>query len=128
MAAHSSPNTARQIVYQGGTLSMRIAERMHRLGTESAFDVAARARALEAEGHPMIHLEIGEPDFDTPAHIRHAAADALEAGYTHYGPATGLPELREALAVHIGAKRNLKVDPNHVIVTPGAKPIMFYTI
>jgi aspartate aminotransferase len=107
---------------------MRIAERMHRLGTESAFEVAARARALEAQGRPMIHLEIGEPDFDTPAHIREAAADALEAGYTHYGPANGLPELREALAHHIGQKRNLKVDPNHVIVTPGAKPIMFYTV
>ncbi len=107
---------------------MRIAERMHRLGTESAFEVAARARALEAQGHPMIHLEIGEPDFDTPAHIRHAACDALEAGYTHYGPATGLPELREALAVHIGRKRNLTVDPANVVVTPGAKPIMFYAI
>jgi aspartate/methionine/tyrosine aminotransferase len=101
---------------------------MHRLGTESAFEVAARARALEAQGRPMIHLEIGEPDFDTPAHIRQAACDALEAGYTHYGPATGLPELREALAQHIGQKRNLTVDPNHVIVTPGAKPIMFYAI
>ncbi len=107
---------------------MRIAERMHRMGTESAFEVAARARALEAQGHPMIHLEIGEPDFDTPAHIRQAACDALEAGYTHYGPATGLPELREALAAHIGAKRNLTVDPGNVVVTPGAKPIMFYAI
>jgi aspartate aminotransferase len=107
---------------------MRIAERMHRIGTESAFEVAARARALEAQGHPMIHLEIGEPDFDTPTHIRQAACDALEAGYTHYGPATGIPELREALAVHIGQKRGLTVDPNNVVVTPGAKPIMFYTI
>ena len=107
---------------------MRIAERMHRIGTESAFEVAARARALEAEGRPMIHLEIGEPDFDTPTHIRQAASAALEAGYTHYGPATGLPELRAALAEHIGKKRNLRVDPNHVVVTPGAKPIMFYTI
>jgi aspartate/methionine/tyrosine aminotransferase len=76
----------------------------------------------------MLHLEIGEPDFDTPAHIRQAACDALEAGYTHYGPATGLPELREALAAHIGAKRNLTVDPGNVVVTPGAKPIMFYAI
>jgi aspartate/methionine/tyrosine aminotransferase len=101
---------------------------MHRMGTESAFEVAARARALAAQGHPMIHLEIGEPDFDTPAHIRQAACDALEAGYTHYGPATGLPELREALAAHIGAKRNLTVDPGNVVVTPGAKPIMFYAI
>ncbi len=107
---------------------MRIAERMHRMGTESAFEVAARARALEAQGHPMIHLEIGEPDFDTPAHIRQAACEALEAGYTHYGPATGLPELREALAAHIGQKRGLTVDPGCVVVTPGAKPIMFYAI
>jgi aspartate/methionine/tyrosine aminotransferase len=101
---------------------------MHRMGTESAFEVAARARALEAQGHPMIHLEIGEPDFDTPTHIRQAACAALEAGYTHYGPATGLPELREALAAHIGAKRGLTVDPGCVVVTPGAKPIMFYAI
>jgi aspartate/methionine/tyrosine aminotransferase len=101
---------------------------MHRMGTESAFEVAARARALEAQGHPMIHLEIGEPDFDTPTHIRQAACEALEAGYTHYGPATGLPELREALAAHIGAKRGLTVDPGCVVVTPGAKPIMFYAI
>src|SRR5690349_15933701 len=109
-------------------MKLRLAERMYRLGTESAFEVAARARALEAQGKPMIHLEIGEPDFDTPANIRHAAAEALEAGYTHYGPATGLPELREALAEHIGKKRDLKVDPANVVVTPGAKPIMFYTI
>jgi aspartate/methionine/tyrosine aminotransferase len=101
---------------------------MHRMGTESAFEVAARARALEAQGHPMIHLEIGEPDFDTPTHIRQAACEALEAGYTHYGPANGLPELREALAAHIGAKRGLTVDPGCVVVTPGAKPIMFYAI
>src|SRR6476620_12394211 len=99
-------------------MRLKLAERMSRLGTETAFEVAARARALEAQGKPMIHLEIGEPDFDTPAHIRHAAADALEAGYTHYGPATGLPELREALAAHIGRKRNLTVDPANVAVTP----------
>ena len=107
---------------------MQIAERMHRIGTESAFEVAARARALEAQGKSMIHLEIGEPDFDTPVHIRQAATAALEAGFTHYSPAAGIPELREALAQHIGAKRGLEVDPGHVIVTPGAKPIMFYTI
>ncbi len=107
---------------------MKLAERMSRLGTESAFEVAARARALEAQGHPMIHLEIGEPDFDTPAHIRQAACAALEAGYTHYGPATGLPELREVLAAHIGKKRGLSVDAANVVVTPGGKPIMFYAI
>jgi len=86
------------------------------------------ARALEAQGKPMIHLEIGEPDFDTPAHVRHAACEALEEGYTHYGPATGLPELREVLAKHIGMKRGIEADPANVIVTPGAKPIMFYAI
>lgn len=107
---------------------MKLAERMHRIGTESAFEIAARARALEAQGKPMIHLELGEPDFDTPAHIRHAACEALEAGFTHYGPANGIPELRQALADHIGKTRGIKVNPDHVIVTPGAKPIMFYTI
>src|SRR3954470_18888006 len=106
---------------------MKLAERMHRLGTESAFEVAARARALEAEGRPMIHLEIGEPDFDTPAHIRQAASQALEEGYTHYGPATGLPQLREVLAAHIGRTRGVKAEPGNVVVTPGAKPIMFYS-
>ncbi|HUS16149.1 MAG TPA: pyridoxal phosphate-dependent aminotransferase [Chloroflexia bacterium] len=107
---------------------MKLAERMHRLGTESAFEVAARARALEAQGKPIIHLEIGEPDFDTPAHIRHAACEALEAGYTHYGPATGLPELREVLAQQISTKRGIKADAANVVVTPGGKPIMFYAI
>ncbi len=107
---------------------MKLAERMHRLGTESAFEVADRARALQAQGKPIIHLEIGEPDFDTPEFIRQAAVEALEAGYTHYGPAAGLPELRQALAAHIGAKRGIEVDPAHVIVTPGGKPIMFYAI
>src|SRR5919199_80351 len=109
-------------------MKLKLADRMYRLGTETAFEVAAKARALEAQGKPMIHLEIGEPDFDTPAHIRHAACEALEQGYTHYGPATGIPELREALAEHIGKKRGIRADPANVVVTPGAKPIMFYTI
>src|SRR4051794_34736589 len=104
---------------------MKLAERMHRLGTESAFEVADRARALEAQGAPMIHLEIGEPDFDTPAFIRHAASEALEQGYTHYGPAAGQPDLRKALAARIGAKRGIEADPANVVVTPGGKPIMF---
>ena len=76
----------------------RLAGRMSRLGTESAFEVLARARALEAQGHKIIHLEIGEPDFTTPAHIVAAAAEALDAGFTHYVPAPGLPEVREAVA------------------------------
>jgi len=101
---------------------------MYRLGTETAFEVAARARALEAQGKPIIHLEIGEPDFDTPGHIRQAAAEALDQGYTHYSGATGIPELREAIAEYAGRQRNLTFDPANVVVTPGAKPIMFYTI
>jgi aspartate/methionine/tyrosine aminotransferase len=101
---------------------------MYRLGTETAFEVAARAKALEAEGKPIIHLEIGEPDFDTPTHVRKAAAQALEEGYTHYGPAVGLPELRKAIAEYAGKNRGLTFDPANVVVTPGAKPIMFYAI
>jgi len=109
-------------------MKLRLAERMYRLGTETAFEVAARARALEAQGKPMIHLEIGEPDFDTPAHVRHAAAEALEQGYTHYTGSTGIPELRETIAAYAGKNRGLTFDPANVVVTPGAKPIMFYTI
>jgi aspartate/methionine/tyrosine aminotransferase len=109
-------------------MKLRLAERMYRLGTETAFEVAARARALEAEGKPIIHLEIGEPDFDTPANVRKAASEALNEGYTHYGPAVGLPELRQAIADYAGKNRGLTFDPANVIVTPGAKPIMFYAI
>src|ERR1044072_2720789 len=109
-------------------MKLRLAERMYRLGTETAFEVAARARALEAQGKPIIPLEIGDPDFDTPEHIRHAAGEALEAGYTHYSGSPGIPELREAIAQYAGAQRGLKFDPANVGVTPGAKPIMFYTI
>jgi aspartate/methionine/tyrosine aminotransferase len=107
---------------------MDVAPRMTRLGTESAFEVLARARALERQGREIIHLEIGEPDFDTPAHIKEAAKQALDAGATHYGPAAGLPELREAIAKHIGETRGIDVSPDQVVVTPGAKPIMFFTI
>lgn len=109
-------------------MKLRLAERMYRLGTETAFEVAARARALEAQGKPIIHLEIGEPDFDTPAHVRQAAAEALEQGFTHYGPAVGIPELRQAIATYAGKNRGMKFDPANVVVTPGAKPIMFYAI
>src|SRR5688572_27530998 len=104
---------------------MNLAPRMSRLGTESAFEVLARAKALERQGHSIIHLEIGEPDFDTPAHIKEAAKQALEAGWTHYGPAAGLPELREAIAKHVGETRGVPIAPEEVVVTPGAKPIMF---
>jgi aspartate/methionine/tyrosine aminotransferase len=101
---------------------------MARLGTESAFEVLARARALERQGREIIHLEIGEPDFDTPAHIKDAAKQALDAGATHYGPAAGLPEVREAIAKHVAQTRAIDVAPDEVVVTPGAKPIMYFTI
>ncbi len=107
---------------------MRFAPSMSRLGTESAFEVLARARALERQGREIIHLEIGEPDFDTPAHIKEAAKQALDAGATHYGPSAGLPEVREAIAKHIAETRGVAVTPEEVVVTPGAKPIMFFTI
>jgi aspartate aminotransferase len=104
----------------------RLAERMSRLGTESAFEVLARARALEAQGHKIIHLEIGEPDFDTPAHIVDAAEQGLRAGYTHYVPAPGQPEAREAVAAWLSKLGRLETTPDRVIITPGAKPIMWY--
>src|SRR6184192_135584 len=107
---------------------MRVAGRMARLGTESAFEVLARARALERAGREIVHLEIGEPDFDTPEHIREAAKRALDNGATHYGPSAGLPELREAIARHVSETRGITVAPDQVVVTPGAKPIMFFVI
>jgi len=107
---------------------MELAGRMARLGTESAFEVLARARALEAEGRAIIHLEIGEPDFDTPEHIREAAKEALDRGETHYVPAPGIPALREAVAAFLERTGRLRTTADRVIVTPGAKPIMFFTI
>jgi aspartate/methionine/tyrosine aminotransferase len=107
---------------------MQLADRMRDLGTESAFEVLARARALEAEGRRVIHLEIGEPDFDTPDNITDAAITALREGYTHYGPAAGLPEIRKAVVSQIKRTRGLEVDPDRVVVTPGAKPIMFFSM
>jgi aspartate/methionine/tyrosine aminotransferase len=107
---------------------MNFAQRMSRLGTESAFEVLARARALERQGREVIHLEIGEPDFDTPGHIREAAKRALDSGATHYGPSAGLPELREAIAKDVAATRGIPVSPDEVVVTPGAKPIMYFVI
>ena len=101
---------------------MNVAPRMARLGTESAFEVLARARQLERAGREIIHLEIGEPDFDTPVHIKEAAKQALDAGATHYGPSAGLPELREAIAKHVAETRGVPVAPEEVVVTPGAKP------
>ncbi len=105
---------------------MRLAERMKRIGVESAFDVLVRARALEAKGRSVIHLEIGEPDFPTPAHIVDAAKRALDEGWTHYGPTQGFPELREAVAAQVSASRGIQVGPEHVSIVPGGKPIIFF--
>jgi len=107
---------------------MTYAQRMSRLGTETAFEVLARARALEAEGRKVVHLEIGEPDFDTPKFIRQAAADAIEEGWTHYGPSAGLPEFRKLIAQQWKAERNIPCEAENVVVTPGAKPIMFFVM
>ncbi len=105
-----------------------LAQRMDRLGTETAFEVLAKAKALEKQGRNIIHLEIGEPDFDTPNNIKEAAVKALKAGYTHYVPAAGIPELRAAIAEYLSKSRGINVDPDEVVVTPGAKPIIFYSI
>jgi aspartate/methionine/tyrosine aminotransferase len=107
---------------------MQFADRMFRLGTESAFEVLVKARALEAQGRDVVHLEIGEPDFDTPPHIIEAAKEALDQGFTHYGPSAGLPEFREAIAKNVAQTRGIEVKPAQVVVTPGAKPIMFYAV
>ena len=105
---------------------MKLAERMDRIGVEGAFNVLVKARALEAQGHDIIHLEIGEPDFPTPRHIVDAAKQALDEGWTHYGPPQGLPELREAIASYISRTRGIRVGPEHVCVVPGGKPIIFF--
>jgi aspartate aminotransferase len=103
-----------------------LADRMRVLGTETAFEVLARAKKLEAAGRSIIHLEIGEPDFDTPEHIKEAAIRALRDGYTHYTPAAGIPEARAAIAESVARSRGIPVTPEHVVITPGAKPIMFF--
>ena len=107
---------------------MKLAERMSRLSGEGAFEVLQKARALEAQGKHIIHLEIGEPDFETPAHIVEAGKAALDAGFTHYGPTPGDPELRAALAAHVAATRGIDVNADHVCVVPGGKPIIFFPI
>jgi aspartate aminotransferase len=107
---------------------LRLAGRMSRLGTETAFEVLNRARALEKQGKEVIHLEIGEPDFDTPANVIEAGVDALHKGWTHYGPAAGLPEMRQAIADYVSRTRNVPVSPDEVVVVPGGKPIIFFTI
>jgi len=107
---------------------MKIAERMSRIGVETAFEVLVRARALEAQGRDIIHLEIGEPDFDTPRHIVEAGKQALDQGWTHYGPTQGLPELREAIASYICRTRGIRVGAENVCVVPGGKPIIFFPL
>jgi aspartate aminotransferase len=107
---------------------IQLAERMSRLGTESAFQVLVKARALEAQGRDVIHLEIGEPDFDTPANIVEAACSALRGGATHYTAAQGIPELRQVIAEQLGARRGHEMNPAQIVITPGAKPIMFFTL
>lgn len=107
---------------------LRLAERMSRLGTETAFEVLNKARALERQGKQIIHLEIGEPDFDTPANIVEAGVQALHKGWTHYGPSAGLPELRQAIAEEVSHTRNVPVKSDEVVVVPGGKPIIFFTI
>jgi aspartate/methionine/tyrosine aminotransferase len=105
-----------------------LADSLDRLGTETAFELLARAKALEASGRRIIHLQIGEPDFDTPAHVVEAAARALRDGHTHYCPAPGLPELREAAAAYLSRTRGVAVEPGRVLVTPGAKPFLFFGV
>src|SRR5438128_6537386 len=107
---------------------LRLAKRMARLGTETAFEVLVKAKALEAQGRDIVHLEIGEPDFDTPRNIIDAAVDALHKGYTHYGPSAGLMELREVIAQYVSHTRHVDVTPEEVVVVPGGKPIIFFSI
>jgi aspartate/methionine/tyrosine aminotransferase len=116
------------MVAQSVQHELPLARRMSRLGTETAFEVLNKARALERQGKSIIHLEIGEPDFDTPANVVEAAIDALRKGWTHYGPSAGLPELRQTIAGYISRTRGVEVSPDEVVVVPGGKPIMFFTM
>lgn len=110
------------------THELHLANRMSRLGTETAFEVLVRAKALEKQGRDIVHLEIGEPDFDTPSNIIEAASNALHKGWTHYGPSAGLPDLRETIANYVSRTRNVRTSADEVVVVPGGKPIIFYTI
>ncbi len=105
-----------------------LAKRMERLGTETAFVILARAKALEAQGRDIVHLEIGEPDFDTPVNIVDKAVEALRGGFTHYGPAAGMVDARRAFAEYMAKDRGLPVKPEHIVITPGGKPIMYYVM
>ncbi len=110
------------------TYELRLAQRMSRLGTETAFEVLVKARALERQGKNIVHLEIGEPDFDTPANIVEAGVEALHKGWTHYGPSAGLPELRQTIAENVSRSHGVPVSPEEVVVVPGGKPVMFFAI
>ena len=107
---------------------LRLAERMSRLGTETAFEVLNRARTLERHGKDIIHLEIGEPDFDTPQNVIEAGVEAMRGGWTHYGPSAGYPDLRQAIADEVSRSRGVRVAPEEVVVVPGGKPIIFFSI
>src|SRR5256885_15335376 len=107
---------------------MQLVEKMSRIGTESAFEVLARARALEKQGRNVIHLEIGEPDFPTPPHVVAAGKQALDEGWTKYGPTPGFPEFREAIAAEVSRTRGITVATENVCVVPGGKPIIFFTM
>ncbi len=115
-------------MHKAAQSELRLAKRMARLGTETAFEVLVKAKALEAQGRDIVHLEIGEPDFDTPRNIIDAAVDALHKGFTHYGPSAGLPQLREVIAQHASETRRVNVTPDEVVVVPGGKPIIFFSI
>ena len=109
-------------MHKAAQSELRLAKRMERLGTETAFEVLVKARALEAKGRDIVHLEIGEPDFDTPGNIIGAATDALHKGFTHYGPSAGLPQLRETIAQYVSETRRVNATPEEVVVVPGGKP------
>jgi aspartate aminotransferase len=115
-------------MHKSAQSELRLAERMARLGTETAFEVLVKAKALEAKGRDIVHLEIGEPDFDTPRNIIDAACDALHKGFTHYGPSAGLPQLREAIAQYVTETRRVNLSAEEVVVVPGGKPIIFFSI
>jgi aspartate/methionine/tyrosine aminotransferase len=115
-------------MHQQAQRELRLAQRMARLGTETAFEVLVKARALEAKGRDILHLEIGEPDFDTPRNIIDAGCDALHKGFTHYGPSAGLPQLRNAIAQYVSETRRVNVSPDEVVIVPGGKPIIFFSI
>src|SRR5437016_4046901 len=115
-------------MHKAAQRELRLAKRMARLGTETAFEVLVKAKALEAHGRDIVHLEIGEPDFDTPRNIIDAGCDALHKGFTHYGPSAGLPQLRETIAHYVSETRRVNATPEEVVVVPGGKPIIFFSI